>query len=78
MFLCIIKSFTMKKIIKNSNPFILILLPVAFALVMAISYQVEQKKYYSDNSSVPHATSLFFKGVGLVKTVCAIAKEKVW
>ncbi|MBS1525059.1 MAG: hypothetical protein JST19_05385 [Bacteroidetes bacterium] len=68
----------MKRLIKNSNPFILLLLPVVFALVMGISYQSQQKKDYSDGNSSVQATSLFYKGVSLVKTVCSIAKEKLW
>ncbi len=69
----------MKRLITNSNPFILLLLPVVFALVMGISYQSQQKREYAAGSSAAaHATSLFFKGVTLVKTVCSIAKEKVW
>jgi cytochrome c biogenesis protein CcdA len=67
----------MKRLITNSNPFILLLLPVVFALIMGISYQSQQKKEYTASTSV-HATSLFYKGVTLVKTVCSIAKEKLW
>ncbi|HEX3384588.1 MAG TPA: hypothetical protein VHS53_05340 [Mucilaginibacter sp.] len=69
----------MKKLIKNSNPFILLLLPVVFALVMGVSYQAQQKRDFSiGNSESVHATSLFVKGVTLFKTVCSIAKEKLW
>jgi hypothetical protein len=68
----------MKRLITNSNPFILLLLPVVFALVMGISYQSQQKKEYTDGITSVHATSLFYKGVTLVKTVCSIAKEKLW
>jgi cytochrome c biogenesis protein CcdA len=68
----------MKRLIKNSNPFILLLLPVVFALVMGISYQSQQKKESTESSSSVQATSLFYKGVTLVKTVCSIAKEKLW
>jgi len=67
----------MKKLITNSNPFILLLAPVLFALVMGVSYQFEQKKAEIACSS-KHATSLFFKGVTLVKTVCSIADSKTW
>lgn len=68
----------MKRLITNSNPFILLLLPVAFALIMGISYQSQQTREISINRSAKNATSLFTKGVTLVKTVCSIAKEKVW
>jgi hypothetical protein len=69
----------MKRLITNSNPFILLLLPVVFALVMGISYQSQQKRVYSEGASAAvHATSLFYKGVTLVKTVCSVAKEKLW
>jgi hypothetical protein len=55
------------------------LLPVVFALVMGISYQSQQKQELTRNSSAAvHATSLFYKGVTLVKTVCSVAKEKLW
>lgn len=67
----------MKKLITNSNPFILLLAPVLFALVMGVSYQFEQKKTEIACTS-KHATSLFVKGVTLVKTVCSISKDKVW
>jgi cytochrome c biogenesis protein CcdA len=67
----------MKKLLTNSNPFILLLVPVLFALIMGVSYQFQQKKEAIVGTSV-HATSLFYKGVTLVKTVCSIAKEKVW
>ncbi len=77
IFLCIINSITMKKLITSSNPFILLLIPVFFALIMGVSYQVEQKKDAIAGTTV-HATSLFYKGVTLVKMVCSIAKEKVW
>jgi len=68
----------MKKLITNSNPFILLLLPVAFALIMGISYQSTVKRDFNQGSAAVHATSLFYKGVTLVKTVCTIAKEKLW
>jgi cytochrome c biogenesis protein CcdA len=68
----------MKKLITNSNPFILLLLPVVFALVMGISYQAQQKRDFSIGTESAQATSLFYKGVTLVKTVCSIAKEKLW
>jgi len=71
------KAITMKTLIKNSNPFILLLVPVLFALIMGVSYQFQQKRQTIVGTSV-HATSLFYKSVSLVKTVCAIAKEKVW
>ena len=67
----------MKKFITNSNPFILLLVPVLFALIMGVSYQFQQKRDAIVGTSV-HATSLFYKSVTLVKTVCAVAKEKLW
>jgi hypothetical protein len=68
----------MKKLITNSNPFILLLAPVLFALIMGVSYQVHQSHKILTGSTTVHATSLFYKSVGLVKTVCAVAKEKLW
>jgi len=70
----------MKTLIKNSNPFIMLLIPVMFALVLGVSYQFEQKKEaIAIGSSAKHATSLFYKGVTLVKTVCSVAKNNnVW
>ena len=67
----------MKKLITNSNPFILLLVPVMFALIMGVSYQVQQKREAIVGPTV-HATSLFYKGVTLVKTVCSVAKDKLW
>jgi hypothetical protein len=69
----------MKKLFTNSNPFILLLAPLVFAIVMGVFYQFEQKKEYTEcASSSVKATSLFVKGITLVKTVCSIDKEKVW
>jgi len=67
----------MKKLISNSNPFILLLVPVFFALIMGVSYQVRQ---HSESITIKteQATSLFTKSVGLIKTVCSVAKEKLW
>lgn len=77
--ICIIKSLTMKKLITNSNPFILLLAPVMFALIMGVSYQFEQKKFeLAGCPSAKHATSLFLKGINMVKTVVSVSKEKVW
>jgi hypothetical protein len=44
---------------------------------MGVSYQLHQKSESIEGTSV-HATSLFYKSIGLVKTVCSIAKEKIW
>ena len=68
----------MKKLFTNSNPFILLLAPVVFAVIMGASYQLEQKKISLESSAPMQATSLFVKGVTLVKTVCSIAKPNVW
>jgi cytochrome c biogenesis protein CcdA len=75
-----IKSLTMKKLFTNTNPFILLLAPVMFALIMGISYQFEQKKQNLDNAaeSTVHATSLFVKGISLVKAVCTVSNQAVW
>jgi cytochrome c biogenesis protein CcdA len=67
----------MKKLVSNSNPFILLLVPVMFALIMGVGHELQQKKPVIVGTTV-QATSLFYKSVTLVKTVCAIAKEKVW
>ena len=67
----------MKKLITNTNPFLLLLIPVLFALIMGVSYQLEQKREAFVGSPV-HATSLFYKSVSLIKTVCSVAKEKLW
>ena len=69
----------MKKLISNSNPFILLLLPVLFALIMGVSYQFEQKACAElGQLNVKQSKSLFYKSVGLIKTVCSIAKQNVW
>lgn len=68
----------MKKLFTNSNPFILLLPPLVFAIIMGVAYQFEQKKVCTDGNSTVQATSLFVKGITLVKTVCSVAKEKVW
>ena len=68
----------MKKLVSNTNPFILLLAPVVFAILMGVSYQFEQKKEFNAHASTVKATSLFFKGVSMVKTVCSIAKDNIW
>lgn len=70
----------MKKLFTNTNPFVLLLMPVLFAFIMGVSYQFEQKKHETENVTVSavHATSLFVKGVDLVKAVCTISKPDVW
>jgi hypothetical protein len=70
----------MKKLFTNTNPFILLLAPVMFALIMGVSYQFEQKLKNEDTASTTtvHPTSLFFKGITLVKAVCSISKQDVW
>lgn len=70
----------MKKLVSNSNPFILLLAPVLFAIIMGVSYQFEQQTQDTNTtSSTVEAKSLFIKSVGLVKTVCSIAKDNnVW
>jgi hypothetical protein len=65
------------KRLTNSNPFLLLLVPVMFALIMGVSYQFQQKREIIVGTSV-HATSLFYKSISLVKTVCSVAKEKLW
>ncbi|MDN3550172.1 hypothetical protein [Mucilaginibacter aquaedulcis] len=69
----------MKTLIKNSNPFVMLLIPVMFALILGVSYQFQQKKDSSIVGASVHATSLFYKGVTMFKTVCSIAKSNhVW
>ena len=68
----------MKKLFTNSNPFILLLAPVVFAIIMGAAYQIEQKKQSIEASAPMQATSLFVKGITLVKTVCSIAKPNLW
>jgi cytochrome c biogenesis protein CcdA len=70
----------MKKLVSNSNPFILLLAPVLFAIVMGVSYQFEQKteQFAAAHASAVQAKSLFFKGMALVKGVASVTKENVW
>lgn len=69
----------MKKLFSNSNPFILLLIPVLVALIMGVSYQFEQKASMElGQLNVKQSKSLFLKSVSLIKTVCSIAKQNVW
>lgn len=70
----------MKKLVSNSNPFILLLAPVLFAIIMGVSYQFEQRtqEFAAAHTSASQAKSLFIKGVSLVKTVASVAQENVW
>ncbi len=80
-FLCIIKITTMKKFITNLNPFVLLMIPVLFALIVGVSYQFELPEHFAAQSKmdqVEHATSLFSKGLHLAKAVCSVAGGKVW
>ncbi len=67
----------MKKLIANSNPFILLLVPVMFALIMGVGYQFKEKREAIAGTTV-QATSLFYKSVTLIKTVCSVSREKSW
>jgi len=50
-----------------------------FALILGVTYQFQQKKDSAIVGASVHATSLFYKGVTMVKTVCSIAKSNhVW
>jgi hypothetical protein len=44
---------------------------------MGVSYQFHQKREVIVGSTV-QATSLFYKSVSLIKTVCSVAKDKIW
>ena len=70
----------MKKLLKYSNPFVLLLVPVMFALLLGVAYQFDQQQPYIKGKTMQakQATSLFYKSVSLVKTVCGISKENVW
>ena len=67
----------MKKLITNSNPFILLLVPVLFAIVLTVGHQIHHSSIELANTT-EHATSLFTKSVEVVKTVCSVVKEKLW
>lgn len=71
----------MKKLITNSNPFVLLVIPVLFAMVMGVSYQFKLKSNLLQNNAgntYTQTTSLFNKSVSLFKTMCSVTKEKVW
>jgi succinate dehydrogenase/fumarate reductase cytochrome b subunit len=70
---------TMKKFITNSNPFVLLVIPVLFAMIMGVSYQFKAKTNFAAiDGSYKQSTSLFIKSVTLIKTVCSVGKEKAW
>ncbi len=68
----------MKKIITTSNPFILLMLPIALAMVMSISHQFKQKNPADKGTSYTPATSLFNKSVTLFKSISAVSKQSEW
>ncbi|MEO6148573.1 MAG: hypothetical protein ABIN95_10210 [Mucilaginibacter sp.] len=69
----------MKKLYKYSNPFVLMLVPVMFALLMGVAYQFNQSAELKGTAvKAKQATSLFYKSVSLVKTVCGVSQENVW
>jgi len=67
----------MKKLITNSNPFVLLIIPVLFAMIMGVSYQFKHTSF-AVKGSYQQSTSLFNKSVTLFKAVCSVSKEKVW
>ncbi len=69
---------TMKKFITNTNPFALLVIPVLFAMIIGVSYQVKQSNSLLPKTSYAQTTSLFDKSIHLFKAVCSISKEKVW
>jgi hypothetical protein len=77
IFLCIIKSNHNENAYQKLKSFYPVNGPVLFALIMGVSYQFQHKKETIVGTTA-QATSLFYKSVSLVKTVCAVAKEKVW
>lgn len=73
----------MKKLITNTNPFILLILPVLFAMAIGVNYQfkkdsAELKQVASITNSGKQATSLFNKSITLFKAVCSVSKQKEW
>lgn len=69
----------MRKLFTNANPFILLLIPVLFALLMGVGYQFKQQASMElGQLNVKQTKSLFSKSIGLIKTVCSIAKQDVW
>lgn len=68
----------MKKLITNSNPFVLLVIPVLFAMIMGVSYQFSHHTTILQGTNYAESTSLFNKSVHLFKAVCSITKEKVW
>ncbi|GAA4334271.1 hypothetical protein GCM10023149_41550 [Mucilaginibacter gynuensis] len=51
-----------------------------FALLLGVSYQFEQKQNDIKGTTIQakQATSLFYKGISLFKTVAGVTKENVW
>ena len=71
----------MKKLINNTNPFVLLIIPVLFAMIMGVSYQFKHKAIIAEgaaSASYKQGTSLFIKSVTLFKTVCSVSKQKLW
>lgn len=73
----------MKKLITNTNPFILLLIPVLFAMAIGVNYQLKQdgaefKKVANAAYTGKQATSLFNKSITLFKAVCSVGKQKEW
>ncbi|RKR81223.1 hypothetical protein BDD43_1368 [Mucilaginibacter gracilis] len=73
----------MKKLINNTNPFMLLLVPILFVMVMGVSYQIEKKGSELEKAANvayngKQATSLFNKSVTLFKAVCSVAKQREW
>ena len=69
----------MKKLSDVLNPFVLLLVPVIAAVVLGLSYEFRlEAQTLSHLQTTEQAVPLFYKGVNLVKTVCALTKDNVW
>jgi len=66
----------MKNLISNSNPFILLLVPVILALLLGINYELDHVRTFEVSSA--NTISLFSGKMNLFQTVCEVVKQQVW
>jgi len=66
----------MKNFIINSNPFLLLLVPVILALMLGINYELEHLRTFHAASA--ETISLFSRRMNLFQTFCEVIKDRVW
>lgn len=70
----------MKKLTDVLNPFVLLLVPVLFAVIMGLNYQLHrQHEVLAGRIRITEqAVPLFYQGIHFVKALCSVSQQNVW